>query len=76
MKGVTEETWREFRSLAAKNKLKTGEFFEKLIYSYNKESARFWNDVLSGKKILTDKEAEDILKETKRIRKEKGGFRI
>ncbi len=72
MKGVTEETWAEFRSLAAKNKLKTGEFFEKLVYSYKKESLDFWDDVLNGEKIISDREADSLREVVKTLRKERG----
>lgn len=75
MKGVSEETWSEFKGLAAKNKLKTGEFFEKLVFSYKENSEKFWKDILRGKKIITNKEAEELEAEVKKLRKERG-FRI
>jgi len=75
MKGVTQEVWAEFKSLAAKNNMKAGPFFERLVYSYKDNADKVWDNILSGEKILTEEEAKDIEKITKRIRKEYG-FRI
>ena len=75
MKGVSEETWAEFKGLAVKNKLKTGEFFEKLITTYREDSQLFWDDVLKGERIISDKEAELLFLESKKLRKERG-FRV
>ncbi len=72
MKGIEEETWFEFKSLAAKNNLKAGQFFEKLVEFYKHNDHSFWNDVLKGEKILTEAEANDIRRITKKIRVEKG----
>ncbi len=72
MKGVEEETWAEFKSLAAKNNLKTGQFFERLVEFYKDNAHSFWSDVLKGEKILSEAEAEDIRKITKKFRMEKG----
>ncbi|MBS3075928.1 hypothetical protein J4429_05735 [Candidatus Pacearchaeota archaeon] len=38
---------------------------------FKKKNRGFWNEILNHKKTLTDKEAEDLKKITKRIRKEK-----
>ena len=75
MKGVSEETWAEFKGLAVKNTLKTGEFFEKLITTYREDSQLFWDDVLKGERIISDKEAELLFLESKKLRKERG-FRV
>lgn len=75
MKGISEETWAEFKGLAVKNKLKTGEFFEKLVSSYKENSHDFWKDILRGEKIVSDADANMLRAETKKIRTERG-FRI
>ncbi len=72
MKGVEEETWAEFRSLAARNRMKTGKFFEKLIKSYKQNTNDFWNEILTGEKILSELEAKDMQIITKNMRKERG----
>ena len=63
IKGVEDETWLEFRSLAVKNKLKTGQFFEKLVAFYRENAKDFWNDILSGKKILSEEEILEMIKD-------------
>jgi hypothetical protein len=75
MKGVQEDVWTEFRSLAVKNRMKTGQFFEKLVKSYKEDNDIFWKDILSGEKIITDKEAKEMHKVVKDMRKE-WGYRL
>ena len=31
IKGVNEETWQEFKSMAARNNVKMGRFFEEIV---------------------------------------------
>ena len=40
------------------------------------KSHTFWNEIFHGEKILSDEEANDMLKEITKIRKEKWSFRI
>ena len=75
IKGIDGETWAESKSLAAKNKINMGRLFRIMLEEYKRKSEESWNRILSGKKILTDKEAEDMLKIVAEIRKEYG-FRI
>lgn len=75
IKGIEEETWAEFRSICTKNRLSTGQCFEKLIAFYKQNAKDFWDDILCGKKILSKEEANDIRDMTVRMRKERG-FRI
>ena len=72
MKGVEDETWAEFKSLAAKNNLHTAQFFEKLVHFYKENTKHFWDHILSGKKIISDKEAAEMQHFVKTLRKEKG----
>ncbi|MBI2106345.1 hypothetical protein HYT56_05935 [Candidatus Woesearchaeota archaeon] len=72
IKGINEESWAEFKSIAAKNKTKMGALFEKMLEEYKKKSEESWKKILNGKKMLTDKEADDILKIIEKTRKEYG----
>ena len=67
IKGVDEETWSEFKSLAAKDSVKMGKLFEKMVVDYNKKSSEFWADILRGPKIISDAEAEAMEKTLKKI---------
>tara|TARA_Y100000034_G_C6529719_1_gene228212 strand:+ start:223 stop:465 length:243 start_codon:yes stop_codon:yes gene_type:complete len=75
IKGINENSWAEFKSLAAKNKIKMGLLFERMLEDYKKKSEESWNLILSGKKILSDKEAENMKKTIEESRREYG-FRI
>lgn len=75
IKGVDDETWSEFKSLAAKDKTKMGKFFEKMVVEYKKKSDGFWDDILKGPKIISDKEAKIMENAVQGVRKEHG-FRI
>ena len=75
IKDVDEETWAEFKSMAAKNNVKLGTFFKTLVKGHTKNSTAFWNTILKGEKILSDKEAEELEAAVKSVRKEYG-FRI
>jgi hypothetical protein len=75
IKGVDEETWQEFKSLAAKRKKNMGKFLGELVESYKGNTDAFWEKVFSYGKTLTDKEADEMEKTIAKLRKEKG-FRI
>ncbi len=75
IKGIDEETWSEFKSLAAKDNLNLGIFLKNMIKEYEKTSSNFWKNILKGEKILSDKEANDIENSIKLERKEYG-FRL
>jgi len=72
IKGINEDAWSSFKSIAAKNNMKMGKLFEEMLDRYKQDSKRFWDEILNGEKILSDKEAEDIEKSIKKLRKEKG----
>lgn len=71
IKGLDEETWSKFKSLAAENNLKMPEMFKAMMDEWNK-SADFWNNILSTEKILSEKEADVLLSTTKKLRSERG----
>jgi len=72
IKGVNEESWAEFKSLAVRNRTNMGKLFERMLEEYKKKSEENWKIILSGKKILSDKEAGDMLKIVKESRREYG----
>lgn len=72
IKDVEETTWTDFKSMAAKNDVKLGVFFKTIVNEHKKTSASFWKTIFHEEKILSDKEAEDIERVTKAVRKEYG----
>jgi hypothetical protein len=72
IKGVDEETWVNFRALAVKNKIKMAVLLKIMINEFEKNNKRFWDDILYGEKLMSDKEAEEMFESTKKIRNEKG----
>lgn len=72
IKGVSEEKWILFKTLAAKNNEPMGKTFEIIVESYTKNTNDVWDRILNGGKTLTDKETDEMKKELKKMRKEKG----
>ena len=72
IKGINEESWSEFKSIAARNRMNMGKLFEIMLNEYKKRSEEAWRIILSGKKILSDKEAEEMKKIIEESRKEYG----
>jgi len=72
IKDIDEETWREFKSLAAKNNLKMAALLKTMVKEFEKNNKKFWDEILNNKRLLSDKEAEDIEKIIKEGRKEIG----
>ncbi len=72
IKGVDQEIWAEFKSLAAKNNVPVGKLFRHLVEEYQKNQSNEWKDILSMGKILSNQEAKEIENEVKRIRSERG----
>ncbi len=72
IKNVDENTWAEFKSLAAKNQVKLGMLFKTLVEEHERNSVAFWEDILGGEKILSDNEAEELQEVVHRLRKEYG----
>jgi hypothetical protein len=72
IKGIDDSTWAEFKSLAARDNTHLNTFFKKMVHEYKKKSDRIWDDILHGEKILSDKEAEDMLSLVHKMRKEPG----
>lgn len=72
IKGIDEQTWAEFKSLAAKRRMKAGELFKTMTREYEEKGKDLWEKILTGKKILSEKEASSLLEVTTIIRKEHG----
>ena len=75
MKGVRRDKWLKFKELAAKKGVTMGNLFENMVEIYSKKSDEFWDEILSGEKRISDKEAKEMHKIVRGLRKEKG-FRI
>ncbi len=75
IKGINKEKWMEFKALAARKNVALGALFEIMLENYEKNSDLFWNDILKGEKIISDKEADELNASVKKLRKDRG-FRI
>ena len=72
IKGVDKETWMEFKNMAERNNLKLGTFFKMLVKEHNTNSKNFWENLLEGEKIFSDKEAKEMKEVIKKVRNEYG----
>jgi hypothetical protein len=72
IKDVNEDTWLEFKSMAARNKMKMGKLFEDMVDDYKKETKKFWDDILKGPPTISEGEAKAMEETVKEIRKEYG----
>ncbi len=72
IKGVDEKTWNEFKSLAAKRGIRMGKLLEYMIDSYVKDSRHKWETLLSGEKLLSEEEADEMKKIVRELRNEEG----
>ena len=70
IKGINPLVWAKFKMLAAKNRASMGEILTSMVETYEKNNEEVWNKILHSGKILSDKEAEEMHKITKKIRKE------
>jgi hypothetical protein len=72
IKNVDDETWHKFKMLAAKDNIEMGNLLKSMIKNYEDKSNNIWKEIFEVEKIITDKEAEILLKRSKEIRKEYG----
>jgi hypothetical protein len=72
IKGMDEETWIKFKMLAVKRRVTMGKLLANMIETYERNTNEFWNEILSGKRIISDKEAEELEDSVKKLRKERG----
>ena len=74
IKGISDEKWIKLKIIAAKHKIAMGKLVENMIENYEKQNEDFWNEILSGEKRISEKEAEIMQKIVSKSRKE-WGFR-
>jgi len=72
IRGVDEETWKNFKALAEKNNLKMSLLLKMMIKEMENKSKNFWGRILNDEKNLSESEAEDLLKDVEKSRKERG----
>ncbi len=72
IKGLDDDTWAEFKSLAAQNRMKAADMFKVMVEDYKSHTKNFWAEIRQHKRIFTDKEYEEIEKRMKAFRKEYG----
>ncbi|MBU0758298.1 MAG: hypothetical protein KKF44_09590 [Nanoarchaeota archaeon] len=73
IKGVDNTSWAEFKSMAAENNKNMGDFFSDLVKFYKERKAKkFWDDILNGEKLLSDKDADKIKILVKEMRSDYG----
>ncbi len=72
IKGVDERTWMQFKVLAIKKRQTMGKLFSDMVEKHAKTNDEFWDGILSGKKIISDKEAEEMYLTVKKLRKDRG----
>ncbi len=72
IKYVNEETWKKFKNLAEKNKINMSVLLGIMVNEFEKSNRKFWDEILNWNKLLTDEEADEMIKITKEFRKERG----
>jgi len=75
IKDIDNETWHEFKDLAAQNNVKMGLLFKSMVHNYKKNAEKTWHKILNSGKILSDEDAADLRQKSQKIRKEYG-FRV
>ncbi len=72
IKDVDDQTWAQFKSIAAANNAKTGQMLKIIVDDYQKRAAGWWERVRAQKPVLSKKECDELEASVKRIRKEYG----
>lgn len=72
IKDVDEDTWRKLKILSAEENMRVGKLLRNITENYIKNRTDVWAKILDGRKILSDKEADEIEKVVKKSRKESG----
>ncbi len=72
IKGINEDSWLEFKSIAARNGMNMGTLFEQMLEEYKKKPEEAWKVILHSGKILSDKDAKEMEKITRKTREEYG----
>jgi hypothetical protein len=75
IKGVDEDVWAEFKSIAAEEKKNMGVLFEDIIKFYKeKKSKKVWENILTVKEPMNEYEAKIVKERIKNFREDFGGF--
>ena len=72
IKNIDDETWYKLKGLSVKNRTTIGRLLKKMINEYEQKSKNSWDKIMSYKGTLTDKQAEELLQNIKKERKEFG----
>lgn len=72
IKGVSEQSWQDFKELANREHVPMGKLLEEMVERRKEQQSSIWNHILSGEKILSDEEAEEMLEVVRKIRSEYG----
>jgi hypothetical protein len=72
IRGADEDTWRRFKILAAKTGVSMATLLKAMVKEFEKSSRKFWRELLEEEKLLSNEEAEDMLKISREIRVMKG----
>ena len=72
IRDVDEETWRRLRVLSAEHDTTIGRILKKITNDYEERNKNFWDKILKGEKIITDKEAMEHESLVRKSRKEYG----
>lgn len=75
IKSVDDETWKIMRQISRDEKVKMGGLLKNMVNVYAKKGNSRISSIIPKKAILTEKEAEDMMKIIYKIRHERG-FRI
>jgi hypothetical protein len=72
IKDVDDETWKILKELSSRRKMKMGRVLRYAVRNYARKPEKNLTSIIPKEPILTNKEAEDILKYVKKMRKESG----
>jgi len=72
IKNVDKATWKNFRNLAERNNMKMSVLLKLMVDEYDKNSKELWNEILTRKKTLTNKDALEMEMIVKKMRGERG----
>lgn len=72
IRNVDDETWKNFKVLSTKAGVSMAILLKLMVSEFEKINKKFWSSFLSGEKLLTDEEAEDMIKISIGLRKERG----
>ena len=75
VKGVDDETWSRFKSMAARKNVTLGDCFREMVDDFESGAGKGWDLILNGPRILSRREGNEMKAVVRRMRKEYG-FRI